>query len=191
MNVFFNDTTLKLCATYSKLASGLRQYQTIPRVLMVQPPSSEVELKALDGLWIETIAIYSGESAPANSTLLHCDHISHMYEQNQQRLVQIQRAFKIKRHQQQQPLPQWHQERWQQEQLQQQQEQHRWQTINVVRPQQQHQQESQLDHLYSDISDPEVDATPADDNLVIIISNDDDQPTAWWKIWTFAYFFGK
>jgi len=93
---------------------------------MVRPPTSEVELKALDGLRIETIVIYSRESALANSTLFHCDHISHMYEQNQQRLVRIQRAFEIKQQQQQQEHRQ--------------QEQHGRQPVNVVRPQQHHQQ---------------------------------------------------
>jgi len=63
-------------------------------------------------------------------------------------------------------------------QEQQQQEQHGRRTVNIVRPQQHYQQESQLDHLYSDISDLEVDVTPADDDLVITISDDDDQLTA-------------
>ena len=124
LKIFLSDLAQRktqLCTTtYYILTMEPQRNRRVPRVLMVQPPTNDVELKVLDTLTIRHIIIYTSKAAPLNSTLFHLEYLqtllnqnNHLYDQHQQWLVHIQQAC----------LLQWQQQQQQQQQQQPPQEQ--------------------------------------------------------------------
>ena len=122
-------------------------------MLMIQPPTDEIQLRTLDTLHVETIIIYTCERAPSNGSLFFFDHIpslldrsNALYELNREKLMRIQELCIMRR------------------QLQQQQ---------TEQTQQNHQQMPPLMPLQSLHNDIGTAAALSDE--VIVISDDDDE----------------
>jgi len=93
------------------------------RVLMIQPPTDEHQVRILDTFHIETIIIYTRERAPSNASLFYFDHIpslldrsNALYEQNRQRVMRIQELCLMRRQLQQQQTEQTQDDQTQQQQ---------------------------------------------------------------------------